>query len=228
MSDRAARLTPPRTEPRPLSGLGAVPDSAPPGTAAPPAPNAAAGRAGQPPGPSPLFPSLLFSSPRQWHTGTDPLAPQRRSRPAPPWQRDAATQGQLPLLSPVSGWGSFSRGVRSSPSSGSISLLPPGPRSALRARPPGATAAAGSVAWPGPARLGPAQLCPTRLDSTRLGSARLSWASTSPAAAPRPLGSAPPGPGSGGRSPRRSRDGQGRAEMASAPRWCRAALSRHL
>lgn len=40
VSDRAARLTPPPTEPRPLSGLGAVPDPAPPGTAAPPAPNA--------------------------------------------------------------------------------------------------------------------------------------------------------------------------------------------
>lgn len=43
------------------------------------------------------------------------------------------------LLSPVPGWDSFSSGVRSSPSWVSISL-PPGPRSAPRARPPSATA----------------------------------------------------------------------------------------
>lgn len=60
MSDRAARLTPPPTEPRPPSGLGAVPDPAPPGTAAPLAPNASAGAA---PGPVTAFPVTAFLVP---------------------------------------------------------------------------------------------------------------------------------------------------------------------
>lgn len=60
MSDRAARLTPPPTEPRPSSGLGAVPDPALPGTAAPLAPNASAGAA---PGPVTAFPVTAFLVP---------------------------------------------------------------------------------------------------------------------------------------------------------------------
>lgn len=110
-------------------------------------------------------------------------------------RRGSCPRCRFPLLSPVPGWESFSSGVRSSPSSVSISL-PGGPRSAPRATPPAATADR-TGARPGPARRAAARL-------------------------PR---SAPLAPGSGRCSTRRSCDRCWRAEAASGAAWRRSQLA---